>query len=79
MGDHVSWHSALDGSDEINQTEVPDVTKLSDQMSNNTASKKKTKRKLKIRHMLVAQDPQLGTIDTPLGKVQFVQVNKFYS
>ncbi|XP_077292516.1 suppressor of fused domain protein [Arctopsyche grandis] len=74
VGDHVSWHSALDGSDEINQTEVPDVSKLSDQISNNTVSKKKTKRKLKIRHMLVAQDPQLGTVDTPLGKVQFVQI-----
>lgn len=43
-GDHVSWHSALDGSESL------------------------------IEHMLLDIDPQLGSINTPCGTVDFVQI-----
>lgn len=44
VGDHVSWHSALDNSES------------------------------RIQHMLMAEDPQLGTVHTPFGSVNFVQI-----
>lgn len=44
VGDHVSWHAALDGSES------------------------------RLQHMLMAADPQLGSVCTPNGHVQFVQV-----
>ena len=45
MGDHISWHTALDQADSS------------------------------IQHMLLATDPQLKTIRSPLGYVNFVQVS----
>ena len=45
VGDHISWHTALDQADSS------------------------------IQHMLLAGDPQLKTIKTPLGYVNFVQVS----
>lgn len=45
VGDHISWHTALDQADSS------------------------------IQHMLLANDPQLKTIKTPLGYVNFVQVS----
>lgn len=44
VGDHVSWHSPLDGSES------------------------------RVQHMLMSEDPQLGSVSTPNGTVQFVQV-----
>lgn len=74
VGDHISWHSALDGTDENYQTE-PFLGETNGPRLNNLIMNKKGKKKSKIRHMLVAQDSQLGSVDTPLGKVEFVQVN----
>ena len=45
VGDHISWHTALDQADSS------------------------------IQHMLLATDPQLKTIRSPLGYVNFVQVS----
>ncbi|XP_060809106.1 suppressor of fused homolog [Amyelois transitella] len=44
-GDHISWHSPLDGSP-----------------------------KSRLRHLLVAEDQQLGTVDTPHGYVKMLQL-----
>ena len=45
VGDHISWHTALDQADSS------------------------------IQHMLLAVDPQLKAIRSPLGYVNFVQVS----
>lgn len=45
VGDHISWHTALDQGDSS------------------------------IQHMLLADDPQLKTIRSNLGYVNFVQVS----
>lgn len=74
VGDHISWHSALDGTDEIYQTETYFKETAGGPRVNNPIMNRKGKKKSKIRHMLVAQDSQLGSVDTPLGKVEFVQV-----
>uniref|UniRef100_A0A2P2HXG0 Suppressor of fused homolog n=2 Tax=Hirondellea gigas TaxID=1518452 RepID=A0A2P2HXG0_9CRUS len=44
VGDHVSWHSPLDGSES------------------------------RLQHMLMAEDSKLGSVATPNGNMQFVQV-----
>ncbi|PSN35218.1 Suppressor of fused [Blattella germanica] len=44
VGDHVSWHTALDNSES------------------------------RIQHMLMTEDPQLRTVQTPFGCVKFVQI-----